>query len=133
MRDVNKGDAQLALDPLQLHLHLDPELEIEGAQGFVEEQDFRLIDDSPGQRDPLPLTAGQLVRTAVAETGKAHQGEPLRDSTAALLPWQMPNLEAVLDIGGHRHVREESVILENRVGRWRVRRDGGHILSAEAD
>ena len=133
MRDVNEGDAQLALDPLELHLHLDPQLEVEGAERFVEKQDLWLIDDRPSQRDPLSLTAGQLVGTAVAKTGQAHHGESLRHSAAALLTGQVSDLEAVLDVGGHRHMRKERVILENGVRRPGVRRHRRHILSAEFD
>src|SRR5205823_15038537 len=109
VRDVNEGDAQLAPEPLELPLHLDPQLEVEGAERFGEKQDLWLIDNRPSQRDPLSLTAGQLVGTAVAKTGQAHHGKSLRHSAAALLTGQVSDLEAVLDVGGHRHMRKERV------------------------
>ena len=38
VRDVDEGDAELLLDPLQLDLELLPELQVECAERLVEEQ-----------------------------------------------------------------------------------------------
>ena len=67
--DVDEGDADLALDPLELQLHLLAQLQVQGAERLVQQQHLRLVHDRAGQRDPLPLAAGQLDRLAVAEPG----------------------------------------------------------------
>ena len=131
--DVDEGDAQLALDSLELNLHLLPQFQIERTQRFIEKEHFRLVDDGPGQGDPLPLAAGQLVGVAVAEAGKSDQGESRRHPPATILARDVAHLQAVFDVRGHRHVREEGVVLEHGVGRPRVGRHRGHIFSAELD
>ena len=61
-----EGDADLALDRLELDLHLLAQLEVEGAERLVEQQHPRPVDQGAGQRDPLPLPAGELRRPPVA-------------------------------------------------------------------
>jgi hypothetical protein len=51
----NKGNTELPVQVFQLFLHLLTQLEIERAEGFVEQQYTRLVDQRPGERDPLPL------------------------------------------------------------------------------
>jgi hypothetical protein len=55
--DVDEGDADLLLDALQLDLHLLAELQVEGAERLVEEQDAGPVHQRSGQRDALPLAA----------------------------------------------------------------------------
>ena len=57
MRDVHERDPDLALDVLELELHLFAELEVEGAERLVEQKDARMVDERPRQRDPLLLAA----------------------------------------------------------------------------
>jgi hypothetical protein len=52
------------VDPLRLELQAFSELEIEGAEGLVEEQHVRLVDERPRERHPLLLAAGELVGPA---------------------------------------------------------------------
>ena len=63
--DVDEGDADLALDPLQLELQALAQLQVEGAERLVEEQHLRQVDQRPGERDPLLLAAGELRGAAV--------------------------------------------------------------------
>jgi hypothetical protein len=65
--DVDEGDADLALDALELDLHLLAQLEVQRAERLVEQQHLRAVDDRPGQRDALALAAGELRRLARAE------------------------------------------------------------------
>ena len=62
MGDVDEGGADAPLDGLELVLHLAPELQVEGAERLVEQQHGGLDHERPGQRDALPLAAGELVR-----------------------------------------------------------------------
>ena len=73
--DEDERDADLALDPLELELHLLAQLEVERAERLVEQQHVRLVDDRAGERDALALSAGELDRFAGAE---ARAGGPAR-------------------------------------------------------
>ncbi len=64
----------VALDPLQLDLHLVAQLLVERAERLVEQQHARLGDERAGERDALLLAAGQLVRMAVARACRAARG-----------------------------------------------------------
>ena len=86
VRDVDEGDADLALDPLELGLHLLAQLEVERAEGLVEQQHPRAVDDRAGERDALALAAGELARLAVAEARQAHHVERLAGARGALAP-----------------------------------------------
>ena len=77
MGDEEEGDADLALDRLELDLHLLAQLEVEGAERLVEQQHSGPVDQGAGQRDPLPLAAGELRRPAVAVAGEPHRGQRL--------------------------------------------------------
>ena len=83
---VDEGDAHGALHVLELKLHFLAELEVERTERLVEQQHLRLVDDRPGQRYPLPLTAGQLRRPALAERGKPDPLHRAADLLTAFLP-----------------------------------------------
>ena len=79
------GDADVALDRLQLDPHLLAQVGIESRQRLVEEQHIGLDDDGPGQRDALLLTARELRRQASFHTGQAHDVERLQHVCLRLL------------------------------------------------
>ena len=56
------------------------QLEVEGAERLVEQQHLGPVDQRPGERDPLPLAAGELGRPAVAVPAEPDglQGLPAR-------------------------------------------------------
>ena len=56
---------------LELDLHLAAQLEVEGAERLVEQQHLGPVDQGAGQRDALPLAAGELVRPARRRTPRA--------------------------------------------------------------
>ena len=62
---VHERDPDLGLDALELDLELAAELEVERAERLVEEQHVGPVHERPGERDPLLLAAGQLVRLAL--------------------------------------------------------------------
>ena len=63
--DVDEGDPDLLLDPLELDLQALAQLQVEGAERLVEEQHLRQVDDRAGERDALLLAAGELVGAPV--------------------------------------------------------------------
>ena len=84
MGDEDEGDADLALDALELELHRLAQLEVERGQRLVEQQRTRPVDQCPRQRDALLLAAGQFPRTAVGLALELDQFEHLVDPRADL-------------------------------------------------
>jgi hypothetical protein len=62
VRDEQRGDGQLGLDPPDLLAQLHPHLRVQRGQRLVEQQHPRPDRQRPRERDPLLLTAGHLVR-----------------------------------------------------------------------
>ena len=73
MGHEDERDAELALDLLELDLHLLAELEIERAERLVEEQHLGLDHGGPRERDALTLTAGELRGPAVGVLLESHR------------------------------------------------------------
>ena len=133
VRDVDERDADLALDPLQLQLHVLAQLGVQRAERLIQQQYLGLVDDGPGQRDPLPLPARQLDRLAAAEPAEADHVQGRLGAAAALGPGHPPHPQAVLHVLQHAHVREQRVVLEDGVDVPGVRRLPGDIGAAELD
>ena len=64
---VDERDPDLLLDALELDLHLLAQLEVEGAERLVEEEDGGPVDERPRERDALRLAARDLGRLALLE------------------------------------------------------------------
>ena len=75
MGDVDKGDPDLALDPLKFGLHLLAQFQVESAERLVEEQDLGLVHYRPGERYALALAARELQGFAAPEAGQPHHVE----------------------------------------------------------
>ena len=80
----------LALDILEEELHLLAQLDIEGGQRLVEQDEARLADDGPGQRHALALPAGELGGIAVGQRAQLDQIERLATPPRDLLARHMP-------------------------------------------
>jgi len=65
--DVDHRDVEVPLDPADLQPHVLAQPGVQVRQRLVQQQHSRLGDQCPGQRDPLLLTAGKLVRIARPE------------------------------------------------------------------
>ena len=121
--DEDERDADVALDRLQLDLHLLAELEVERAERLVEQQHLGPVDERPGERDALALAAGQLVRPAAAEARRGARRRASRRArrrrSARPTPLTFSPYSTLLL---HRHVREQRVVLEHGVDIAVVRR-----------
>ena len=84
MGHVDERDPDLALDRLQLDLHLLAQLQVEGAERLVEQQDAWLVDDRPGEGDALLLATRELSRLAALVAAEPHGRERLRGALPAL-------------------------------------------------
>ena len=78
MGHVHERDPDLALEGLELQLHLLAQLEVEGTQRLVEEQHGGPVHERPGEGDALLLAAGHLPGPALAVAGQADQRQRLR-------------------------------------------------------
>ena len=59
--DIDKGDAHLLLDALELDLHILAQLQVQGAQRLVQQQHLGPVHQRPGNGHPLLLAAGELM------------------------------------------------------------------------
>jgi hypothetical protein len=131
VRDVEEGDADLALDCLQLELERPAELRVERTQRLVEEKDARVEHERPRKRHPLLLPARELVRLALLEALEANEREHIRHFSSLLRSVEACEAEPEADVLTDREVREERVALEDRVDRPLVRRHFGDVLLAQ--
>jgi hypothetical protein len=83
------------------------------------------------ERDALPPAAGELHRFAAAVSLEADARESFRGTTSPLLTPHPLHPQAVLDVLADRHVREERVVLEDRVDVAFVRRPARDVLAGE--
>ena len=96
----------LAVQFLQFELQGAPQLGVERAEWFVEQQHPRSEHQRPGERDPLLLSTRQLVRLAIGELAEANQFERLTDAAAAFVLGAVLEAEPEADVVGDREVRE---------------------------
>ena len=115
VRHVEERDVKLALEALELELHLLAQLEIERTQRLVEQQDLGSVDQGAGDSDALLLATGQLVGLAPLKAAELHQIEHFHHALANLVLGNLLHLEAVGDVVEDGHVRKQRVALEHGV------------------
>jgi len=69
----NEGLPQFPLQAPQFLLDLGPQVGVQGAHGFVQQQDPGLVDQGPGQGHPLLLAAGKFVGEAFFQAAQAQK------------------------------------------------------------
>ena len=114
-------------------LHLLAQLQIECAQGFVEQQHARTIDQGAGQGHTLALAAGELHRFALAV---AAEGDHVEGFFGAFLAFGFADafdFQTVGDVVEYVHVREQRVILEHGVHVTLIRRQPGGFFAMNTD
>ena len=79
--DEHAGARYLVVQPSQPPAQLLPHLGVERAERLVEQQHLRLHGQRAGQRNALPLAAGELGRIPVGQPVELHQ------RAAARGPW----------------------------------------------
>ena len=130
---VHERDPDLLLQRLELQLHLLAQLEVEGAQRLVEEQHGGVVDQRPGERDALLLAAGELPGAAALVPAQADELQRFAHPSGLVRLGRPSLAQAVADVLGHVHVREQGVVLEHRVDVAVVGRHAGHRLAREVD
>ena len=114
MGDVDGGDAEFLLHPLQLVAQLHPELGVQVTQRLVHADDGGAGDQRPGNGDPLLLSAGKLGHGLLQLlVGKVHLFGNLPDPLVNLRLFQLLDLQAESDIVVNGHSGEQGIALEH--------------------
>ncbi len=125
--DVDRGDAELALQPLELVAQRLAQLGVEVGQRLVEQQQRRLDDERPGQREALLLAAGELGGLTLGVRGELHRLQhPVHALPISFLPGRsaaLAHLQREGDVVEDRHVRPDGVGLEHHAEAALVGRD----------
>jgi hypothetical protein len=111
--DVDRGDAQPLVDPLELGADLAAQLGVEVRQRFVEQEGLGFTDQRPSHRDPLPLATRQLGGLAVEQLGDPEDVADLVDPAVDLRLGRLALAQSVGEVLAHAHVRVERVVLEH--------------------
>ena len=97
--------------PAQDVAHLGPEAgsqrRVQGREGLVQQDQGRLHRQGPGQRHPLLLATGELIRVATIEAAQSDHLEQL--GHPGLLAAPVGQSEG--HVGGHRQVGEQGALL----------------------
>jgi hypothetical protein len=131
--DEDGRDSVVALEPLDLDLHVEPQVLVERAEGLIQQQHLGVDREAPRQRHALLLSARQLARQPLGEwthMGKVqHSLDPRRNALAR----PVMRLEPVGDVLPDRHVGEQGVVLEHDADAAPVRRQVIDALAVEQD
>ena len=110
---VDAGDLELLVKVPDLESHLDPQLGIQVAQGFIEEKDPRFPHDTSSHGHPLALPAGQLAGLSIEVLGEFQDLRGVTDPPVDLIPGHTADFQPVRHVLVDRHVRVERVVLED--------------------
>jgi hypothetical protein len=88
--DVDSRRRRLADQRGDLHPHPLAQVGVQVGQRLVAQDQAGVGDQRPGQRDPLLLTAGQLVRVAAGQGAQPDPAEHLLRPGPAFAPGQVP-------------------------------------------
>ena len=119
---VDEGDTKGFVHFLQFHLHVLTHLQVEGCQGFVEQQHFGLVDDGAGDGNALLLAAGEGVYIAVFVIGHTYHLQGLFHLLLDNCGRQLFKLQAESDIVEYIQVREQRIFLKHGIDRAFMRR-----------
>ncbi len=90
---------------------------VQRRQRLVHQQQLRLRQQSPPDRDALPFAAGQLVRRPVQQACKSEQCDDLVEADAGGFRRSHVTRRAVKQVGSNREMREQARLLEH-VADW---------------
>ena len=121
------------MQTFEFELHLLAQLPVERGHRFVEEEDLGTVDQGAGQGDALLLTAGELFGLAAGEVLHLHEFEDFTHPFRDLGLGHLRLFEAIGDVVGDIHVREEQIGLEHRVHRPFVGRQTHEVLAVQID
>ena len=113
VRDEQHGEPALGADPVQLVVQQVAGHRVERAERLVHQQDLRVLGQRPGQRDPLPHAARQLVRPLVGEAAQVHQVQQVGGAAPPLGLGHPARAQRQLHVPGRGQPREQGRLLEH--------------------
>ena len=131
--NIQDGNPQGALDTPDFILHFFPQATVEGAEGLVDQHQAGLEHQRPGNRHPLLLTSGQLVRPAVFKPLQAYELQRPLDTLAALPRIEPAHLKREGQIAANRHVGKKRVVLKDDADAPLAGRQIVHRAAPDAD
>ena len=111
--DMDRSNADLLLDRLDLMAHGRPDARIEVGERLIEQQNARIDRERPAERHPLALTAGELCHRPLGQALEAEQSHDLLHPGSPLRARHAPQTEAIGQVLRHRHVRPQCIGLEH--------------------
>jgi hypothetical protein len=121
--DVHHGEPKRAAEARELAPEDGAQLGIEARPRLVTKKDTRLANQRPGERDPLLLAIGELVRIPIRELRNLDECQYLMDSRRAGRSRRLRGLEDEIQMLSSGQVRPEREVLEDEpdspLVRWR--------------
>src|SRR4029453_13321540 len=107
------GDPELLMQVVEPSPELLAHPCIQRTERLVEQEDLGLGREGPRERNPLPLTTGELIRIAVPEPRELHELEEILHTSALLGLRLLADRQPERDVLRHRHVAEQREVLED--------------------
>ena len=129
--DVDEGDARGSLDLLQLALHILAELEVQGSQRLVQEQNAGMVDQGAGDGHTLLLTAREGGDAATLKALEVDHSQHLLHLLPDLLLGSLLEAQTEGYVLVNVQMGKQRVLLKNRVDETAVGRDVRNFLPIE--
>ena len=122
--DVDHSSIKPIVEATDFHPHLHAKFRIEVAQRFIEQEDLRVSDNCPTDRNTLTFTTGEMLRFTVQEVRNTQNLGGFRDTLVDLCFGIFAKFQPERHVLVHRHVRVEGIVLEDHgnvsIFRWDV-------------
>src|SRR5215218_6370862 len=100
-------------EPQHFILHLHAGEGVQRPEWFIEQQDFRMIDERPREGDALRHAAGEMVWKCIGEGFEANETHELIHFIALLVKYSA-RYQSRLDVTADREPREKVRVLEDQ-------------------
>ena len=129
--DEDEGDADFALQQLQLALHFQAQVGVERGERFIEQQQTGPVDQRPGQRHTLLLSSADLPGKVPGEAFHADFFQGLVDPRGHLSAGTAPHPQAIGHVVKDAHVGKKRVALEDGMDGTAMGRHGIETLAVK--
>jgi hypothetical protein len=133
VRDVDRRDAELLVQPRERRPHRNAELRVEVRQRLVHQERDGIAHHGPADRDALALPARERGRLAVEQLVEPECPRGFTHALPTLGLRRLAQLQAEREILLDGHVRVERVVLEDHRDVALLRPQLRHVLTADQD
>ena len=131
VRHHHEGQFGSTVDFANFLQQLGAQMNVEGAKGLVEHDQFRLDDQGPRQGDALLLAAAQVPHVPAFVSGQIHHLQRFGDAASALFPGNPAHGQTETDVRPDVHVRKQREGLPHHHHAMVAGRHRRQILAAE--